>query len=244
LADYPNFAFAENSATFEEQTMKILMVMTSHDQLGNTGKKTGFWLEEFAAPYYTFLDAGAAVTVASPKGGQPPLDPKSDTPEGETNMTRRFKADPLAQKVLANTVKLSDMAASDYDAVFYPGGHGPLWDLAEDNDSIALIEAFYRSDKPVAAVCHAPCVFRHVVIDGEPIVKGRRVTGFTNTEEEAVQLTEVVPFLVEDELKRLGGKFEKAADWQSFAITDGLLVTGQNPASSTAGAKHLLGLLA
>jgi putative intracellular protease/amidase len=244
LADYPNFAFAENSATFEEQTMKILMVMTSHDQLGNTGKKTGFWLEEFAAPYYTFLDAGAAVTVASPKGGQPPLDPKSDTPEGETDMTRRFKADPLAQKVLANTVKLSDMAASDYDAVFYPGGHGPLWDLAEDKDSIALIEAFYRSDKPVAAVCHAPCVFRHVVIDGEPIVKGRRVTGFTNTEEEAVQLTEVVPFLVEDELKRLGGKFEKAADWQSFAITDGLLVTGQNPASSTAGAKHLLGLLA
>ena len=224
--------------------MKILMVMTSHDQLGNTGKKTGFWLEEFAAPYYTFLDAGANVTVSSPKGGQPPLDPKSDTPEGETELTRRFKADPAAQKVLANTVKLSDMKAADHDAVFYPGGHGPMWDLAEDKNSAALIEAFYKSGKPVAAVCHGPCVFRHVVIDGQPIVKGRRVTCFTNTEEEAVQLTNVVPFLVEDELKRLGGKFEKVADWQSFAITDGLLITGQNPASSTAGAKHLLALLA
>jgi putative intracellular protease/amidase len=241
-------AIAEGSSSchellLQEQPMKILMVMTSHDQLGNTGKKTGFWLEEFAAPYYTFVDAGANVTVCSPKGGQPPLDPKSDTPEGETEMTKRFKADPAAQKVLANTVKLADMKADDYDAVFYPGGHGPLWDLAEDKHSGALIEAFYKSDKPVAAVCHAPCVFRHVVIDGEPIVKGRRVTSFTNTEEEAVQLTEVVPFLVEDELKRLGGKFEKAADWQSFAITDGLLVTGQNPASSTAGARHLLALL-
>lgn len=223
--------------------MKILMVMTSHDQLGNTGKKTGFWLEEFAAPYFTFLDAGANVTVSSPKGGQPPLDPKSDTPEGQTELTQRFKADPAAQRVLANTVKLSDMKAADYDAIFYPGGHGPMWDLAEDKDSAALIEAFYTSGKPVAAVCHGPCVFRHVTIDGQSIVKGRRVTCFTNTEEEAVQLTKVVPFLVEDELKRLGGKFEKVADWQSFAITDGLLVTGQNPASSREGAQHLLALL-
>lgn len=223
--------------------MKILMVLTSHDKLGDTGKKTGFWLEEFAAPYYTFLDAGVTVTVASPKGGQPPLDPKSDTPEGQTDMTTRFKADPAAQKVLANTVKLADVKAEDYDSVFYPGGHGPMWDLAEDKHSIALIEAFAKAKKPVAAVCHGPIVFRHVVVDGQPIVKGRRVTGFTNTEEEAVQLTKIVPFLVEDELKRLGGHFERADDWQSFAITDGLLVTGQNPASSTAGARQLLALL-
>ncbi|WP_206995610.1 type 1 glutamine amidotransferase domain-containing protein [Trinickia mobilis] len=223
--------------------MKMLMIMTSHDLLGNTGKKTGFWLEEFAAPYYTFLDAGAHVTIASPKGGQPPIDPKSDTPEGETDMTRRFKSDPAAQKALANTVKLADVKAGDHDAIFYPGGHGPMWDLAEDKHSIALIEAFFKSKKPVGAVCHGPCVLRHAVVDGQPIVKNRRVTGFTNTEEEAVQLTNVVPFLLEDELKRLGGMFERAADWQSFAITDGRLVTGQNPASSTAGAKHLLALL-
>jgi putative intracellular protease/amidase len=218
--------------------------MTSHDQLGNTGKKTGFWLEEFAAPYYTFLDSGVAVTVASPKGGEPPLDPKSDTPEGQTELTARFKKDKTAQAVLASTVKLADVKAGDYDAVFYPGGHGPMWDLAEDANSIALIEGFYNAGKPVAAVCHAPGVLRHVKINGEPIVKGKRVTGFTNTEEEAVQLTNVVPFLVEDELKRLGGLFEKAADWQSFAITDGRLVTGQNPASSKAGALQLLKLLA
>lgn len=223
--------------------MKILMVLTSHDQLGDTGKKTGFWLEEFAAPYYTFLDAGAKVTVASPKGGQPPLDPKSDTPEGQTDLTKRFKADPAAQAVLANTVKLAGVKAEDYDAVFYPGGHGPMWDLTEDKNSIALIEAFWKAGKPVAAVCHAPAVLHRVVIDGQPLVKGKRVTGFANTEEEAVQLTNVVPFLVEDELKRLGGVYEKAADWQSFAITDGRLVTGQNPASSTAGAKNLLALL-
>jgi putative intracellular protease/amidase len=224
--------------------MKILMVVTSHDQLGNTGKKTGFWLEEFAAPYFTFLDAGATITVASPKGGQPPLDPKSDTPEGETELTRRFKNDPAAKAVLANTIKLSDIdGAAGYDAIFYPGGHGPMWDLAEDKKSAALIEDFARSKKPVAAVCHGPAVFRHVVVDGQPLVKGRRVTSFTNTEEEAVQLTNVVPFLVEDELKRLGGLFEKAPDWQSFAITDGLLVTGQNPASSTEGARNLLALL-
>jgi putative intracellular protease/amidase len=224
--------------------MKILMVMTSHDQLGNTGEKTGFWLEEFTAPYYTFVDSGAAVTVASPKGGQPPLDPKSDTPEGKTESTERFKKDKQAQDVLANTVRLADVKASDYDTVFYPGGHGPMWDLAEDQKSISLIEDFYKAGKPVALVCHAPGVLRHVKINGEPIVKGKRVTGFTNTEEEAVQLTKVVPFLVEDELKRLGGRFEKAADWQSFAIVDGQLVTGQNPASSTAGAKELLKLLA
>lgn len=222
---------------------KILMVLTSHDQLGNTGQKTGFWLEEFAAPYYTFLDAGAKVTVASPKGGQPPLDPKSDAPEGQTEMTRRFKEDKAAQAVLASTVRLADVKAGDYDAVFYPGGHGPMWDLAEDKNSIALIEAFYSAGKPVAAVCHAPAVLRHVVADGQPIVKGRRVTGFTNTEEEAVQLANVVPFLLEDELKRLGGLFERADDWQSFAVVDGRLITGQNPASSEVTARKLLEVL-
>jgi putative intracellular protease/amidase len=224
--------------------MKILMVLTSHDKLGDTGRKTGFWLEEFAAPYYTFLDAGAAVTLASPKGGQPPIDPKSDTPEGQTDLTRRFKQDPAAQAVLAKTLMLAEMNAADHDAVFYPGGHGPMWDLAEDPRSIALIEAFWDAGKPVAAVCHAPGALRHVKSRGQAIVQGKRVTGFTNGEEEAVQLTKVVPFLVEDELKRLGGRYEKAADWASFAVTDGRLVTGQNPASSTAGAEALLKLLA
>ena len=224
--------------------MKILMVLTSHDKLGNTGRKTGFWLEEFAAPYFTFLDAGATITVASPKGGQPPLDPVSDTPEGQTDLTRRFKNDPAAQKVLANTVRLSDITASDHDAVFYPGGHGPMWDLAEDPRSIALIEAFWQAAKPVAAVCHGPGVFHRVMVDGQPLVKGKRVTGFTNGEEEAVHLTHVVPFLVEDELKRVGGLYEKAPDWQSFAVVDGRLVTGQNPASSTAAANALLKVLA
>lgn len=223
--------------------MKILMVLTSHDKLGDTGRKTGFWLEEFVAPYYTFLDAGAAVTVASPKGGQPPLDPVSDTPEGQTDLTRRFKQDPAAQAVLARTVSLAGIKAADYDAVFYPGGHGPMWDLAEDPHSIALIKAFYNAGKPVAAICHAPGVLHRVEFQGQPIVKGKRVTGFTNSEEKAVQLTKVVPFLVEDELKRLGGVYEKAADWASFAITDGKLVTGQNPASSRAGAEALLKLL-
>jgi putative intracellular protease/amidase len=224
--------------------MKILMVLTSHDQLGDTGKKTGFWLEEFAAPYYAFLDAGAAVTVASPGGGQPPLDPKSDTPDGQTEATTRFKQDPAAQAVLAGTARLAEVRAEDYDAIFYPGGHGPLWDLAEDAKSIALIEAFYSAGKPVAAVCHGPAVLRRATLRGEPLVKGKRVTGFTNSEEEAVQLTKIVPFLVEDELKRLGGLYEKAGDWQSFAVTDGLLITGQNPASSTAVAQELLKLLA
>ena len=224
--------------------MKILMVVTSHDKLGNTGKKTGFWLEEFAAPYYTFLDAGAAVTVASPKGGQPPLDPKSDTPDGQTEATERFKKDPAAQAVLARTVKLADVRAEDYDAIFYPGGHGPMWDLTEDANSIALIEAFYNAGKPVAAVCHAPAVLHRAKFNGRPLVEGKRVTGFTNSEEEAVHLTKVVPFLVEDELKRLGGLYEKAEDWQSFVIVDGRLITGQNPASSRAAAQELLKLLA
>jgi putative intracellular protease/amidase len=223
--------------------MKILMVLTSHDQLGDTGHKTGFWLEEFAAPYYVFKDAGAAITLASPKGGQPPLDPKSDAPDGQTDATRRFKQDAAAQAALGATVKLADVRADDHDAVFYPGGHGPLWDLAEDADSIALIEAFWRAGKPVGAVCHAPAVLRGVAVDGTPLVKGRRVTGFSNSEEAAVDLTKVVPFLVEDELKRLGGRYEKAADWQSFAIVDGKLVTGQNPASSEEAARKLLGLL-
>ena len=220
--------------------MKILMVLTSHDELGNTGRKTGFWLEEFAAPYYVFRDAGAQVTLASPKGGQPPIDPKSDEPASQTPAMTRFKRDPQAQKELSQTHKLSEMKADDFDAVFYSGGHGPMWDLAEDPISIALIESFYNSGKPVAAVCHAPGVLHHVMYQGAPIVQGKRVTGFTNGEEEAVQLTHVVPFLVEDELKRLGGIYEKAADWASFAVIDGRLITGQNPASSTAGAKALL----
>jgi putative intracellular protease/amidase len=223
--------------------VKILMVLTSHDILGNTGKKTGFWLEEFAAPYYVFTDAGAQVTVVSPKGGQPPIDPKSDDPDNQTASQTRFKADKKAQDVLAHTLKLNSVAAKDFDTVFYPGGHGPMWDLAEDPISIKLIEDFYNSGKPVAFVCHAPGVLRHVKHKGEPLVKGKRVTGFTNTEEEAVQLTKVVPFLVEDELRRLGGNFEKVADWQPFAITDGRLITGQNPASSEVTAKALLNLM-
>ena len=219
------------------------MVLTSHDRLGDTGEKTGFWLEEFAAPYYVFTDAGAQVTVASPKGGQPPIDPKSDDPSNQTPAQDRFKADADAQAVLAKTHRLDSVSADEFDALFYPGGHGPLWDLAEDPASIRLIETFYEAGKPVAAVCHAPGVLRHVKHDGEPLVKGRRVTGFTNSEEDAVKLTNVVPFLVEDELKRLGGRYEKAGDWQSFAIVDGRLVTGQNPASSEATAEALLGLL-
>jgi putative intracellular protease/amidase len=220
------------------------MVLTSHDKLGNTGRKTGFWLEEFAAPYFTFLDAGATVTLASPKGGRPPLDPVSDTPEGQTELMRRFKQDPAAQAVLANTSRLADIKASDYDAVFYPGGHGPMWDLTEDPHSIALIQAFYNAGKPVAAVCHAPGVLHRVKYQGQPIVKGKRVTGFTNAEQKAVHLTKVVPFLVEDELKRLGGLYEKAANWVPFVLTEGRLITGQNPASSRPGAEALLKLLA
>jgi putative intracellular protease/amidase len=224
--------------------MKILMVLTSHDQLGDTGKKTGFWLEEFAAPYYAFLDAGATLTLASPKGGQPPLDPKSDEPDAQTEATERFRKDTAAQAALASTIKLSAAQASDYDAVFYPGGHGPLWDLAEDKDSIALIETMHAAGKPVSAVCHAPGVLRHVRgADGAPLVKGKKVTGFSDSEEAAVQLTDIVPFLVEAELKRLGGNYSKLADWQSYAVADGNLVTGQNPASSVAVAQQVLKLL-
>ena len=224
--------------------MKILMVLTSHDQLGNTGKPTGFWLEEFAAPYYVFKDAGAEITVASPKGGQPPIDPKSDEPGNQTEAMERFKSDPAAQEVLANTVKLTGVRADDYDTVFYPGGHGPMWDLADDPTSIALIEAIYNAGKPVAAVCHAPAVLHRVTYEGQPIVKGKRVTGFTNSEEEAVQLTTVVPFLVEDELKAKGGLYSKTADWGVHVVADGLLITGQNPASSGPAAKVLLEHLA
>jgi putative intracellular protease/amidase len=225
--------------------MNVLMVLTSHDQLGNTGHKTGFWLEEFAAPYYVLKDAGARITVVSPAGGQPPLDPKSDAPDSQTAATARFKADPAAQAVLASTGKLADAKATDYDAVFYPGGHGPLWDLAEDKASIALIEAMSKAGKPVAAVCHAPGVLRHVKdADGKPLVRGKHVTGFTNTEEEAVGLTKIVPFLVEDMLREHGGLYEKGADWASHVVTDGKLVTGQNPASSEEAAKALLKLLA
>jgi putative intracellular protease/amidase len=223
---------------------KILMVLTSHDQLGNTGKKTGFWLEEFAAPYYVLKDAGAEVTVVSPAGGQPPLDPKSDEPDAQTDATRRFKSDSQAQAVLASTGKLSQVKVSDFDAVFYPGGHGPLWDLAEDRDSIALIEAMTAAGKPVATVCHAPGVLRHVKApDGSSLVRGKKVTGFTNTEEQAVGLTEVVPFLVEDVLKANGGQYSRGDDWQSYVVTDGKLVSGQNPASSEAAAEALLKLL-
>ena len=220
--------------------MKIVMVLTSHDQLGNTGRKTGFWLEEFAAPYFVFRDAGVELTLASPKGGQPPLDPKSDLPENQTPAMARFKKDKTAQEALANTVKLSSVKSEDFDTVFYPGGHGPMWDLAEDPVSIALLESFYNAGKPIALVCHSPGVLRHVTYKGEPLVKGKHVTGFTNGEEEEVQLTKVVPFLVEDELLRLGATFEKKANWQPFAITDGRLITGQNPASSTSAAQALL----
>jgi len=223
--------------------MKILMVLTSHNQLGNTGRPTGFWLEEFAAPYFVFMDAGVELTLASPKGGQPPLDPKSDLPENQTAAMARFKKDAAAQKALANTVKLAEMKSEDFDTVFYPGGHGPMWDLAESPTSIALLEAFYNSGKPIALVCHSPGVLRHVTHQGAPLVKGKHVTGFTNGEEEEMQLTKVVPFLVEDELMRLGAIFEKKADWQPFCITDGRLITGQNPASSTSAAQALLRLL-
>ncbi len=221
--------------------MNILMILTSHDQLGDTGKKTGFWLEEFAAPYYVFKDAGATVTLASPKGGQPPLDPKSDEADAQTEATKRFKADAESQQALANTTKLSEIDAGDYDAVFYPGGHGPLWDLAEDKTSIALIEATLAAGKPLGAVCHAPAIFRHTkAADGTPLVKGRTVTGFTNGEEEAVGLTDIVPFLVEDMLKGHGGDYQKGADWGEFVVEDGTLVTGQNPASSKKAARRLM----
>lgn len=224
--------------------MKILFVLTSHDQLGNTGEKTGFWIEEFASPYYYLVDKGVDVTLASPKGGQPPIDPTSDKPENQTESTIRFKADKELQEKLSKTHKLSEVSSDDYDAVFYPGGHGPLWDLAESETSAQLIESFYNSNKPVSFVCHAPAALKHVKnTDGEPLVKGKKVTGFTNTEEELVKLTDVVPFLVEDMLKENGGIYSKKGDFEEYAIEDGLLITGQNPASSEKVAEMLLAKL-
>lgn len=223
--------------------MKVLIVLTSHDELGNTGRKTGFWLEELAAPYYRFSEAGWEITLASPKGGRPPLDPKSNEPGFQTEQTRRFEADPVATAALADTVRLDSVSAEDFDTVFYPGGHGPLWDLAEDTDSKRLIEATLRSGKPLAVVCHALGVLRHTVNeDGTPLVQGKKVTGFANSEEDGVGLTEVVPFLVEDELKRLGGVYSKAPDWAPYVVQDGLLITGQNPASSGPAADALIEL--
>ena len=224
--------------------MKVLFVLTSHSELGNTGKKTGFWIEEFAAPYYVLRDAGVDITLASPKGGQPPIDPKSDAPESQTPATKRFKEDKELQELLANTKKLSTLSADNFDGIFYPGGHGPLWDLSNDADSIRLIENFWKNKKPVAAVCHAPSVLLKVKDEnGQPLVKGKKVTGFTNEEEEAVQLTDVVPFLLEDELKKEGGQYSKTKEWGEHVVQDGLLVTGQNPASSEETAKKLLDLL-
>lgn len=249
-ADVRLFPFRQHDAALHwlrtdgRTTVRVLMVLTSHDQLGTTGRKTGFWLEELAAPYYVFKDAGASVTLASPKGGQPPLDPVSDVAAAASAATSRFKADAVANAQLANTLPLSGVAAADFDAVFYPGGHGPLWDLAEDSGSIALIEATLAAGKPVAAVCHAPAVLRHVKsADGQLLVQGRRVTGFSNTEESAVGLGAIVPFRVEEMLIAAGGQYSKAPDWQVHVMTDGLLVTGQNPASSGPAAQALLSLL-
>jgi putative intracellular protease/amidase len=224
--------------------MKVLIVLTSHDKLGDTGRKTGFWLEELAAPYYRFKEAGWQIVLASPQGGQPPLDPKSNEPDFQTDQTRRFEADPQATTALAHTVRLDSVSTDDFDTVFYPGGHGPLWDLAEDTNSARLIETTLRSGKPLALVCHAPGVLRHTVNeDGTPLVRGKQVTGFANSEEEAVQLTKVVPFLVEDELKDLGGLYSKAGDWEPHVVQDGLLITGQNPASSAPAADALIKLV-
>ena len=224
--------------------MKVLIILTSHDKLGNTGKKTGFWLEEFAAPYYVLLDAGAEITLASPAGGHPPLDPQSDVLDAQTEATERFKKDAVAQSALGNTIKLAEIDADGFDAIFFPGGHGPLWDLAENEDSQRMIETFMAKDRPLAAVCHAPAIFQHTKgADGKSLVSGRRVTGFTNTEEEGVGLTKIVPFLVEDMLKANGGLYEKGPDWGSSVVVDGKLVTGQNPASSAAAAQALLKLL-
>ncbi len=238
--------FAGQSQINKQQTksMKVLFVLTSHSELGSTGQKTGFWIEEFATPYYFLLDKGVEVTIASPKGGQPPVDPKSNSPEYSTASTVRFYADKTAQDKLNKSVKIEKINQKEYDAVFYPGGHGPMWDLAEDKQSIKLIESFYNESKPIAFVCHAPAALKNVnAINGEPLIKGKKVSGFTNTEEQAVQLTNVVPFLLEDMLKSKGATYERGADWQSFAVTDGLLITGQNPASSGLVAEKLLNLL-
>jgi len=224
--------------------MKILFVLTSHSELGNTGQKTGFWIEEFAAPYYILKDAGAEITLASPKGGQPPIDPSSAKPENQTDSTKRYDDDQNLQQLLAGTQVLSEVKADDFDAIFYPGGHGPLWDLTNDASSISLIEKFWASKKPVAAVCHAPSVLLNAKDEnGDALVNGKNVTGFTNTEEEAVQLTDVVPFLLEDELKNKGGHYSKKEDWASYVVKDGMLITGQNPASSGEAAKQLLEIL-
>ena len=223
---------------------KVLFVLTSHDELGNTGLKTGFWSEELAAPYYALADKGIDIVLASPKGGQPPIDPKSEDPSFQTETTKRMDKDTVLLDKLKNTIPLADIMMNDYDAVFYPGGHGPLWDLAESATSQQLITEFYNANKPVAFVCHAPGVLKDVKINGEYLVSGKNVTGFTNTEEEAVQLTNVVPFLVEDMLKKNGGHYSKIADWNPYAIVDGLLITGQNPASSEKVAEELLKLLA
>ncbi|WP_062650249.1 type 1 glutamine amidotransferase domain-containing protein [Streptomyces maremycinicus] len=223
--------------------MKVLIVLTSHDRLGDTGRPTGFWLEELAAPYYRFKEAGWEITLASPRGGRPPLDPKSNETAFQTEQTRRFEADPEATAALADTVRLDTVSADDYDTVFYPGGHGPLWDLAEDTHSARLIETTLRTGKPIALVCHAPGVLRHTLNeDGTPLVRNRKVTGFTNSEEEGVQLTDIVPFLVEDELVKLGGHYTKTDDWQPYVVQDGLLITGQNPASSGPAADTLIKL--
>ena len=238
----PNPNLAEKIPNFTQGTdMKILMVLTSHSNLGDTGKKTGFWLDELAAPYYQFINAGAQVRLASPLGGEAPIDPKSDEPAAQTDATRRFKGDPAAQAALSGTLRLRGVSASDFDAVFYPGGHGPMWDLAENGYSIALIEAMLAADKPVAAVCHGPAVLRHAKTpDGLPVVKGKAVTGFSNTEERASGLGHVVPFLLEDMLRQNGGDYSRAADWKPHVVTDGLLITGQNPASAAPAAQALL----
>jgi putative intracellular protease/amidase len=231
--------------TIEKATKikKVLFVLTSHEDLGDTGHKTGFWIEEFATPYYSLKDKGVKITLASPKGGQPPIDPNSAAENAATEATKRFENDKETQAILAKTLKLAEVNEADYDAVFYPGGHGPLWDLSEDKNSIALIESFYKNNKPVAAVCHAPAIFKNTKIDGKPLVSGKKVTGFTNSEEAAVKLTEVVPFLVEDMLKANGGVYTKGLDWQPHAVEDGNLITGQNPASSELVAEKLFAKL-
>lgn len=224
--------------------MKVLFVLTSHSDLGNTGKKTGFWIEEFAAPYYTMADKGVDITIASPKGGQPPIDPASEAPDALTESTKRYYADTELKEKVATTKILADVKAEDFDAIFYPGGHGPMWDLYDDRNSIELIQNFWAAGKPVAAVCHAPSALLNVKDEnGEPLVKGKKVTGFTNTEEEGVKLTDVVPYLLEDELKAKGGHYSKGSDWSSYVVEDGMLITGQNPASSEEAAEKLLALL-
>ena len=238
LTAFSSTAIAQK--TNKKSMKKVLFVVTSNDKLGNTGEKTGFWSEELAAPYYELLDQGVEITIATPLGGQPPIDPKSADPASATEDTKRFDADKTLQEKLKHTVKLSTINQKDFDAVFYPGGHGPLWDLVEDKNSIALIESFYTHKKPVAFVCHAPAVLKNVKVNGEFLVKGKKVTGFTNEEEEAVGLTKVVPFLLEDALTQNGAKFSKIANWQPYAVEDGLLITGQNPASSKLVAGKLL----